>query len=61
MMKVKAENLRYSGTLRSVNGAKAFYRIIGHISTARKNSLSVIDVIQAAFEVNPFIAIPTES
>jgi len=51
MMKV---HQKISGTFRSVDGAKTFRRIRGYISTARKNSLSVIDSIQAAFEGNPF-------
>ena len=57
MMKVQQ---KISGTFRSVDGAKTFCRIRGYISTARKNSLSVIDAIQAAFEGNPFI-VPAES
>lgn len=57
MMKVQQ---KISGTFRSVDGAKTFCRIRGYISTARKNSLSVIDAIQAAFEGNPF-TISTES
>jgi len=51
MMKVQQ---KISGTFRSVDGAKTFCRIRGYISTARKNSFSVIDAIQAAFEGNPF-------
>jgi len=46
---------KISGTFRSADGAKTFCRIRGYISTARKNSLSVIDAIQAAFEGDPFI------
>ena len=46
---------KISGTFRSSDGAKTFCRIRGYISTARKNSLSVIDAIQAAFEGNPFM------
>jgi len=46
---------KISGTFRSAGGAKTFCRIRGYISTARKNSLSVIDAIQAAFEGNPFM------
>lgn len=52
MMKVQQ---KISGTFRSADGAKTFCRIRGYISTARKNSLSVIDAIQAAFEGNPFM------
>ena len=52
MMKVQQ---KISGTFRSTDGAKTFCRIRGYISTVRKNSLSVIDAIQTAFEGNPFI------
>jgi len=52
---------KISGTFRSGDGAKTFCRIRGYISTVRKNSLSVIDAIQAAFEGNPFIIVPAES
>lgn len=52
MMKVQQ---KISGTFRSAQGANIFCRIRGYISTVRKNSLSVIDTIQAAFEGNPFI------
>lgn len=58
MMKVQQ---KISGTFRSVDGAKTFCRIRGYISTVRKNSFSVIDAIQAAFEGNPFIVVPAES
>jgi len=51
---------KISGTFRSADGAKTFCRIRGYISTARKNSLSVIDAIQAAFEGNPSM-VSTES
>jgi len=51
---------KISGTFRSADGAKTFCRIRGYISTVRKNSLSVIDAIQSAFEGNPFM-VPTES
>jgi transposase len=46
---------KISGTFRSAQGADIFCRIRGYISTVRKNSLPVIDAIQAAFEGNPFI------
>ncbi|MBM3700805.1 MAG: IS66 family transposase [Actinobacteria bacterium] len=46
---------KISGTFRSADGARTFCRIRGYISTARKNCLSVIDAIQAAFEGKPFI------
>jgi len=52
MMKVQQ---KISGTFRSVQGAKTFCRIRGYISTVRKNSLSVINAIQAVFQGNPFI------
>jgi len=46
---------KISGTFRSTGGARAFCRIRGYISTARKNSISVIDAIQAAFEGKPYL------
>ena len=52
MMKVQQ---KISGTFRSVEGARTFCRIRGYISTTKKNSLSVIDAIQAAFEGDPII------
>ena len=58
MMKVQQ---KISGTFRSVDGAKTFCRIRGYISTVRKNSFSVIDAIQAAFEGKPFMVVPAES
>lgn len=51
MMKVQQ---KISGTFRSWEGAKIFCRIRGYISTAKKNSISVIDAIQGAFERMPF-------
>ncbi len=52
MMKVQQ---KISGTFRSADGARTFCRIRGYISTVRKNSLSVIDAIGAAFEGDPII------
>lgn len=52
MMKVQQ---KISGTFRSAEGARTFCRIRGYISTVRKNSLSVIDAIQSAFEGDPII------
>ena len=46
---------KISGAFRSDRGANIFCRIRGYISTVRKNSLSVINTIQAAFERNPFV------
>ena len=40
---------KVSGTFRSKRGADSFCRIRGYISTARKNSVSVLDAIQSAF------------
>ena len=57
MMKVQQ---KISGTFRSADGAKTFCRILGYIPTVRKNSLSAIDAIQAAFGGNHFI-VPAES
>lgn len=50
MTKVKQ---KISGTFRSSDGADAFCRIRGYISTVKKNSLSVIDAIQSIFDGNP--------
>jgi len=52
MMKVQQ---KISGTFRSWLGARIFCRIRGYISTVKKNSISVIDAIQGAFEGHPFI------
>ena len=46
---------KISGTFRSTQGADYFCRIRGYISTAKKNMISVIDAIKAAFNGNPFI------
>ncbi|MDI6885277.1 MAG: transposase, partial [archaeon] len=56
MMKVQQ---KISGAFRSARGANIFCRIRGYISTLRKNSISVINALQATFEGNPFI--PTRS
>jgi len=52
MMKVQQ---KISGNFRSWEGAAAFCRIRGYISTVKKNSRSVIEAIQRAFEGNPFL------
>ena len=52
MMKVQQ---KISGNFRSGDGEKIFCRIRGYISTVKKNSSSVIDAIQGAFEGMPFI------
>jgi len=52
MMKVQQ---KISGTFRSTQGAKSFCCIRGYISTVRKNSVSVINAIEAALKGNPFI------
>ena len=52
MMKVQQ---KISGNFRSWDGAKIFCCIRGYISTVKKNSISVIDAIQGAFEGHPFI------
>ena len=44
---------KVSGTFRSREGAEAFCRIRGYISTAKKNSFSVIDAIQSVFNGKP--------
>ena len=57
MMKVQQ---KISGNFRSWKGAKIFCRIRGYISTAKKNSISVIDAIQGAFEGKPFLGLLPE-
>ena len=52
MMKVKQ---KVSGCFRSHAGAKAFCRIRGYISTARKNAVPILQALQRVFEGNPFI------
>lgn len=53
---------KISGVFRSTQGAKAFCRIRGYISTVRKNCFSVIDAIRAAFHGDPFVpAIPEQN
>jgi transposase len=52
MVKLKQ---KVSGTMRTIESAEVFCNIRGYISTARKNSLSVIDAIQDAFNGKPFI------
>lgn len=52
MMKVKQ---KVSGCFRSHQGARAFCRIRGYISTARKNAVPILQALQRAFEGNPFI------
>ena len=55
MVKVKQ---KVSGCFRTETGAAIFCRIRGYISTAKKNSIRVIDAIQGAFNNTPFIPIP---
>lgn len=52
MMKVQQ---KISGNFRSWQGAAAFCRIRGYISTVKKNSRSIIEAIQEAFVGNPFL------
>ena len=52
MLKVQQ---KVSGTFRSRRGADSFCRIRGYISTARKNSVAVLDAIQGAFEGKPYV------
>ena len=49
MTKVKQ---KISGTFRSKDGAKAFTRIRGYVSTVRKNSLNTLDCIKSVFTSN---------
>ena len=52
MAKVKQ---KISGTFRSWDGAHDFCRIRGYISTARKNSIPIIEALAGAFEGKPFM------
>jgi transposase len=52
MMKVQQ---KISGTFRSEEGAKAFCRIRGYISTARKNAVGAMDALRRLIEGNPFV------
>ena len=52
MAKVKQ---KISGTFRSLEGAHDFCRIRGYISTARKNSVPVIQALADVFEGKPFV------
>jgi transposase len=58
MLKVQQ---KVSGTFRSKHGADSFCRIRGYISTARKNSVDVLDAIQGAFEGKPYVPHSTAS
>lgn len=49
MTKVKQ---KISGTFRSKDGAKAFTRIRGYVSTVRKNGLNALDCIKSVFTSN---------
>jgi transposase len=51
MMKLQQ---KISGTFRTWDGSYIFCRIRSYISTVRKQSMSVIEAIQGAFEGNPF-------
>ena len=52
MMKVQQ---KISGLFRSQEGAKAFCRIRGYISTARKNAMGALDAIARAFTGGPLV------
>lgn len=50
MTKVKQ---KISGTFRSLEGANAFTRIRGYVSTVRKNNLNHLDCIKSIFTLEP--------
>jgi transposase len=52
MMKVQQ---KISGVFRSHNGVNSFCRIRSYISTARKNTVNILEAIQAAFSGAPVI------
>jgi len=53
MMKLQQ---KISGTFRSIEGAVAFCRIRGYISTIKKNKLNVMDAILAALNGAPLLS-----
>lgn len=57
MVKVKQ---KVSGCFRTQDGADIFCRIRSYISTAKKNSIRVIDAIQGAFNHTPFMPAPLD-
>ncbi len=52
---------KISGTFRTREGAHAFCRIRGYVSTVRKNSIPVIQALTDAFEGRPFMPVPVDS
>jgi transposase len=46
---------KISGCFRSLNGAQAFARVRGYLSTARKNSLNIFDSLILAVKGRPYI------
>ena len=51
MAKVKQ---KISGTFRSADGANAFTRVRGYVSTVRKNGLNALECIKSVFTESPF-------
>nr|WP_036716603.1 IS66 family transposase [Paenibacillus darwinianus] len=51
---------KISGTFRSEQGAKVFFRIRSYISTAKKQAHSIIDAIEQAIRGKPFM-LPTQN
>lgn len=52
MMKVQQ---KISGTFRSVDGARAFCRIRGFISTCRKQNINVLDAMESVLLDKPIV------
>lgn len=52
---------KISGCFRTWEGVRAFCRIRGYISTARKNDIRVIDALNNAFEGEPFMPVTAEA
>ena len=58
MCKVKS---KVSGSFRSTKGSSTFCKIRSYISTAKKNTINVMDALSNAFKGNPFIPKPSNT
>jgi hypothetical protein len=51
--------MKISGTFRSTTSAKAWARIRGYVSTARKHGINAFEAIHAAVTGNPWTPTPS--